>query len=586
MKYIEIAKGALNNRGYIIQSNKLINYVKPQEELYRSYFSFDEKIKLHISSGRKTPAGYVGEFYIDQIVLDIDKGSNSDEYTLAKAKDLVSKLMDMYSLSSEQIAFWFSGTGYHIHIPDIFEFTPSNELPHQVKDTLNAVFPEADTKPVNPRGLIRVGMTLNEKSQLYKTYIKTTEIWFMTYSDIYAIAKEQNLGNYPKSFPKLSKTFPHLIQKTKKDIVTLNSSLEDPTRLVTCMQKVYMEGEKVGTRHERMIRMSSWLRRSGIPLKLAITGLQAHFQSLSPYEVEKTVVDIYKKGYSFSCQDEIMAEFCDSRCIFYKKKDLMPSILSSRDLEKKFTKFIQSDWQKSSINLKNFLEISSDYWIIPEDLVGLIGDTGLNKTAFAQNLAVYLEDLAPILYVNTEFGSNLLFRRFVQIAHNMSKKEVIEHYRANKNKLSEKFRHIHYLNSVPSIDELEDLVKRHNPKFLILDTIDDIIKAKKTGLDSEDAVAKQLSQLNKKYSIMTMAIHHISKHAAFDDKGNSKILNIHSGKGSSSFEQKCDIVLGIEGKQEDKIRVIKSLKGRDNYPFTTTKYLNQNTFKLERGEDE
>lgn len=584
MKYIEIAKGNVSNRGYIIPINQLYSHIDNTNELYRSYFSFGEKIKEHIHSGRKTPAGFIGDYYVDQIVLDVDKGTNSDEYTLAKTKDLVTKLMDMYKLTEKQIAFWFSGTGYHIHIPDIFGFTPSLKLPLQVRETIQAVFPEADTKPVNPRGLIRVGLTFNSKSGLYKTYIKTNDIWFTTVSDIVALAKEQNCESIPKPFPAFTDKLSHLIRTARdtNELQLTSTHSDDPTRLVTCMQKVYARGEEVGTRHTRLIRLASWQRRNGTPLKGAVAMLQTYAPSMDPYEVEKTVTDIYNKGYSFSCQDKVLSEFCDTRCIFYQKKDLMPALVSSRDLEKKFTSFVQSDWQENSINLKEFLDLKEDYWIIPEDLVGLIGGTGLNKTALVQNLAVQLKKMAPVLYINTEFGTNLLFRRFVQITHNMTKQAVMKYYENNGNKLSKEFSHIHYLNSVPNIDELNDLIKRHLPQVLIIDTIDDIIKAKKSGLESEDTVAKQLNQLSKKYGIMTIAVHHISKNAAFNDDGSPKTLNVHSGKGSSSFEQKCDILLGIEGRQDGIVRTIKSLKGRDNSPFVTIRYLNEDTFRLEK----
>jgi hypothetical protein len=126
-RYIEITSKT-NNLRKIINSKDLVKYVKVGEELYRSYFEFDKEIKEHIASGRKTPSGYIGIFYCSSIVLDVDKGSDSFEGVLNRTKNLVNRLIKEYDLE-DNFQIWYSGTGFHIVIPDIFGIESNSKLP-------------------------------------------------------------------------------------------------------------------------------------------------------------------------------------------------------------------------------------------------------------------------------------------------------------------------------------------------------------------------------------------------------------------------------------------------------------------------
>ena len=577
-EYVEIVQGSLTNRGSFIAPSQIKNYLKPEVELYKSYFSFDEKIKEHIQAGRKTASGFIGNFYLRTIILDIDKKSDTLEYLLTRVRNIVDRLIKDFDLLEENIALWFSGNGIHIQIPDVFGFTPSNNLPQIVKATIERWFPEADTKPVNPRGLIRVPFSYNPKSGLYKTNIPTTDIWF--------IASEKILEMAKKFEPKTIKYNAEGITTNAEWIVLPQIKVEteqlpsqNPNNIVTCMQLCYNEGEKEGTRHERLLRMVSWQRRSGTPANAIIPMMKAYAPSVEPYEIEKIVIDTYNKGYQYGCNDVVMKHFCDSRCIFHKNKDYAPNIVTSGDMEKAFGKYVKGDWKARSFNLKNFFMLRDDFWIEPGLLCTFIGGTGLNKTSLLQNLIVNERHLTPILYLSTEFGNRLLFRRFIQIAHAMGKEEVMEYYQTHTNHLSNSISHIHYLNAIPNAKEIEKLVVQHQPRIVVIDVIDDISYPNmQHGVASQEMMAAELKQLAEKHEVILLLVHHIKKSDAFDDRGNPKELTVHSGKGSSAIEQKSDLVIGIEGKATDNKRIIKSLKSRDNEPFVRFMEVDVNTF--------
>lgn len=558
----------LKQRGTFVPQSKIRKMLTEDKELYRSYFGYSEEIMEHIALGRKTAQGFIGKFYLPNIVLDIDKGKNSDEYTLSSAKDFYQRLISEFSV--EPVVF-FSGTGYHFVIPDIFGFEASAELPVIVRNTIQSVFPEVDTKPINARGLIRVNFSYNKKSGLYKTYLPN--FLEMEVEDVKALSKEQNIVKLPKLKP--SNKFHHLIVD-KKTISVAIPKLEF-SRIFPCFQAIWKEGEVEGTRHNRILRLASWQRRNGLPIDATIALMEKYAPSLSQYEIKRIVADVYKKGYSYSCNDAILQQYCNASCIFHSSK-YVDDVVEVQSLEEKYHSFIASDWQKESVNL--FPLIDRDFFIPPESLTGIIGGTGVNKTAFVQNIAVFSKHLAPILYINTEFGHNILFRRFIQIAHKMTKEEVENHYKHHRNGLSKDIEHIVFLNRIPDIDQIKQLVMKHKPKLLIIDVVDDVIKRGKHGLESEEFVAKELNDLAKQNKLIVLAVHHIAKNNAFDERGNPKPLTVFSSKGTASFPQKCDILIGIEGKASDTKRVIRSLKGRDNKPFLVIKAIEPSTMRF------
>ena len=576
--FVEITS-QLNKRGRFIEKKDLRKYfqVFNGSEFYKSYFEFDNQIIEHLKTGKRSAAGYIGKFYLNQIILDIDAKETFDE-TVSVTREVVNKLIKDFDLE-DNFQIWFSGRGFHIHMPDIFGFEPSNKLPAIVRETIGYHFPEADTKPIQPRGLIRVGYSLNKKSKLHKIPIRESEIWFLTEKQIKQWDKDERKIELIR--PKDYGTYHDLIQFPKEQEVGKMTLLK-PNRIVTCMQHCYNTGPVKGTRHERLLRMSSWWKRNGIPLKGAV-AMANEWIGKEEYEFKKAVIDTYNKEYAFGCNDKIMKQFCDAKCIHYKNKDFTSQLESASNLEKSFASYIRGGWQEQSINLAPILNLSvKEFWVQPEDIVGIVGGTGLNKTALAQNVALALEKFEPVLYCSTEFSNIMLFRRFIQIKYAMTKQEVIAYYEKEDNHLSQGLSHLKFTKVTPTFNGLEHMIKMYRPRVMFIDVIDDIVHNAKGGTEGESLVGKGIKDLARKYRMIIFYVHHISKGAAFDEKGNPKRLTIHSGKGSSTIEQKSDLVFGIEGRQENNMRVVRSLKARDNEPFTNAFVVGKDTFIFRR----
>ena len=92
MKYVEIAVESPRNRGILVLKSDLHKYIPVDgKALYRSVYLYNEDAKQFVDS-KGSLKGYHGEREIDNVLIDIDKKDNSDEYTLSKLREILMHL--------------------------------------------------------------------------------------------------------------------------------------------------------------------------------------------------------------------------------------------------------------------------------------------------------------------------------------------------------------------------------------------------------------------------------------------------------------------------------------------------------------
>jgi len=189
-----------------------------------------------------------------------------------------------------------------------------------------------------------------------------------------------------------------------------------------------------------------------------------------------------------------------------------------------------------------------------------------------------------ILYLSLEVNETLLFRRFIQIAYKMTKEQVIEHYAKNGESLISKIEHIQVMTIAPELDSISRLIKRYRPQLIVIDTMDGIQVAKyKDGNSKTEQLGNELKRIAHETNSIIISVHHITKAASVNDKGEPKELTVHSGKGSSAVEQKGDRLIAIEGSLQTQTRLIRSLKTRDDKTFAIQVQFNaETTFTMEQ----
>jgi len=570
-KYIELATPSVSARGRVIPLDTLYSYLSTKTEVYRSLYILDDSAEEHFTK-RKTIKSFKGKYMLDRILFDIDKKSDTGDYLCQRVEEFIDN--KLFSFDDSEIRIWFSGRGFHIEIPDIFDFEPSATLPHIVKQTIKAKF-GSDVDNIYDGGrLIRVGYSYNNKSNCYKIPIKYDELSELGYSNIKELASTNSIRDDYHFTPWLSTIEPRWKDDKIETVEVIASKPAEEVGLsthVTCVQKIWNKGEEKGTRHSRLLRVINAWKRSGIPRQVAIAGSVQYSKTLEVYKWEHD-------GYS--CSDSVMVEFCDPICRYYKTKNFSNEVSSMSKLSERYSKFVKEDFSLKSLNLRDYYaSIVSDYTFLPEEMIIIIGDTKLGKTAWVQNLCIHANHLNT-LYMTLEVGELQIYRRFCQIQHSMTKHEAIQYHIDNDKKTIEEFRrpinHIKTLQVSPELSEIKTIIKDLSAQLVVIDTIDGINLAYNNDpISKMDKVATQLKQIAQELSVIIVGISHISRSAS------REYLDIHSAKGNSAIEQKADKIIGITGsRDESETRIIRALGSRDENNFEVMCYFDYNTFKF------
>ena len=583
---IEIVEGSITNRNITIPLENYDSIVEKNawnKEMYRSYYSFDETFQDHVISN-KSVKGFNGLIYLDDIVIDIDKGDIANSSFQGYVIDCISQLLDK-GIMADDINVWFSGSGYHVKLRNVFGFQPSKELHTKLKYTMEKHFDFGDSIYDKTR-IIRSEWSLNNKTGLHKVYIPINIMQDMSYNDVKRIAssksnyetfRKKHSGFWDNFFKKEQQFDPYLQSMViaSPTIVTPseNSNKGDVSTVVSCMQHVFNEGPVKGSRNMKLMRMVSSYKRAGVPFLVTLNGMLTWANgTLKDEEITRSVTNVYEGNYSYSCNDHIMSEYCDPKCIYFKRKDYTLEISSIDELESNLRTYINEDLSTRSIDMSDIFKVPK-YRLKPGELIVFSGDTGMGKSAFIQYLVT--KAMKDCMYLSLEMKEELTFRRFAQMAIGKSQEWIDNEYSTNPDfTLTDKLKHIKIMTIAPRIDAIKKIVAEYNPNVLVLDTTDEIqVEFNRGEIEKQNIIIDGLKQIAQRNNIIIIAISHLNKMSAA-----SNVVTLHSLKGSSNLVQKADKVLVIKGERNEKVRTISSEKSRDEDRFEMTCFFETNDF--------
>lgn len=580
VKYIELAIGSVSNRAYAIRPEHIAKYIKPNQELYRSLFILDKSAFEHFRD-KGSIKSYKGTYALNTIIFDIDRGKKTGEDTKQRALSFYETLLEQ-GLEDDQIHIWFSGRGFHIEIPNLYGFVPSENLPYQVKMTIDSHFGKLVDNIYDKGRLIRVGYTINMKSELYKLPLSWQMLNDMTYLEIceYCQTQKQDYNHSPFDEEQVTLWEDKVLDvKEFKEETNADVSNTNLNAHVTCIQKMW-KSEKEGERHITLLRMANGWRRMGIQKEGAIKMSEYNIPSLDHNEILKIIDDVYAWEHNgYSCSDTIMEKYCDPICKFYKRKNYGLEVLNVKELSNKLRDFVSMDMDTNCFNLKDYYPMNTNYRFLPGELAILLGDTKLGKTAWLQSLMVKLSHM-NVLYLSLEVGDWLIFRRFLQAGNGITKEEVNDVYRDydedKVKKINDKVKHIKVMTTSPDIDSMKQIIADNQPQVVCIDTIDAIeVRYNNDPFTKMEKIVNSLKQIATQMDVIFFGISHISKGASRD------MLTVHSAKGNSAIEQKADKIIGIQGdRQMNDTRVIRSLASRDETDFEMAFKFDYRTFQF------
>ncbi len=586
MDYIEIAQGSPRNRGSLILKKNLLKYINSDVPLYRSVYLYDENA-YNYAKNNGGLKNYFGKRSIDNVILDIDKGDSSNEHTREKAIAMVVRLEE-FDVSHKSIQCYFSGSGFHISIPNnCFNFICSDNLHYIVKNTITKIFPEADNSIFMRTGIYRVAHTINKKTNLYKIPLSVNEL-FDTDINILELAKkprleyayEERLGN--SELEQYVVTEAPRIQQVRK--------VAEPTDIVPCVQKMLKIGPQEGNRNQTLMRIASHAARNGIPSEYT-KAMILHWNnnSLDENEVIEKVEYTYNRGYRYGCQDSIMHEHCQTRCIYFKRKDYLIDVKNADDLQEDLKLRLTTDFSGKTINIAKMLGLSIDCEIYPGELVTVFGPTGSGKTTFAQNIVlgvdfnndrIDVKSQIPCLYLSLELSAWYMHRRNMQIVSGLDKQQVTNNFEKIYELHKDKINHIVIQTVAPNLDQIQNKIRELQPAVVVVDYIDLIsTNARYMGeYEQVKQVSHYLSNLAVNMDIIIIQISQVSRNYS-----RNEALDLYAGKGSGAIENASRKVIGLNGQANNDNKSLEMYKNTDGELFNT-QLVWQPSFRFRRSE--
>ena len=573
MIYVEIAVGSPRNRGIMVLKSDLHKYI-PMDgtALYRSVYLYNEEAK-QLADSKGTLKGYHGERGIDNVLIDIDRKDNSDEYTLKRLRSTLAHL-NILEVLDESIQCYFSGTGYHIVITNrVFNFQSSDSLPYQVKQTMSSLFENIDTSIYMRSGIYRVAHTKNPKTGLYKIPITLSQANNCTVKEIHSLASDP-LFEYPYAvLDGDCELEGYICLKTPK--IAEFGKVTEPTKIVPCVQTMLRNGPMEGSRHNTVLRIASHFKRHGIPSEYAKVGL-LHWNNntLNEKQIIEKTESVYNGNYNYGCQDILMKKYCQTKCIYFRNKDYHIHVKDSDELQKEFAERIETNFKGRTIPLAEMFGLTEyDTQIYPGELVTIFGPTGSNKTTLAQNLALGVDFKndrintkwqIPTLFLSLELSAWYMHRRHLQIVSGSSKEEVNNHYKDIYGRYADKLRHLQIQTVSPTLSSIQEKIKELTPSVVIVDYIDLVETPRDIKGEYEQIkfVSHSLASLAVNLDVIIIQISQVSR-----EYSRNEVLDLYAGKGSGAIENASRKVIGLNGQANTNVKHINMYKNTDGELF-------------------
>ena len=572
----EIAVGSPRRRGLLVKQEDLSTFVFDEgkkQAIYRSVYLYDDE-GLEYVKLNGTLKDYFGPRSIDKIPIDIDKGQNTDEWTLDVLRGVLFNLREEYEVSNDALQLYFSGTGYHIMLTnELFDFKKSKDLPFVVKQTMKSMFDDIDLSVYSRNSIIRLPHTLNTKENRFKIPLTVDEVQKLDAADIIKLSKERRL-TFPYHILWAEKELSNYIVTEVPNIRALQNVVE-PRNVVSCIQDIYKDGPKAGNRNNVILRIASHFRRNGIPSD-ACKAAVIHWNQgqLEENVILEKVEAVYNAGYQYGCNDPILASKCNPRCSHFRRKDYTVEVYSAQDLQNELEHRLTTDFQGRIIDLGHRFGLNSvDACVYPGELMTIFGPTGANKTTLAQNL-VYGYDHAndcirkewqiPTLYLSLELSGWYMQRRALQIISGQSKEHVNQHYYKLWEFHKDELAHVLVQTVSPTVDQIQDKIKEINPACVVVDYID-LIEAPSSIRGEYETVryiSHKLSSIAIQMDLIIIQVSQISR-----EYSRSQALDLYAGKGSGAIENASRKVLGITGTADSPDKRVDLLKNSDGDLF-------------------
>lgn len=251
---------------------------------------------------------------------------------------------------------------------------------------------------------------------------------------------------------------------------------------------------------------------------------------------------------------------------------ILVPIQSMAELEKEYEQSL-IEAKTSTLNLGHWLPSlrSSVRSLVPGELVCVLADTGVGKTAFLQNLAMHAAPVETLLF-ELELPGPLSFERFVAMSLSKPALDVMTHYNSGSIppwRETSKLNHISVCSkSNLHPDEIEKIIVQSElktgkqPRLVLLDYIGLVQSPGKSRYERLSTIAEQLKSIAKSTKTIIVIASQIHRKP---DQDSPEIF-LHDAKDSGSIENSSGLVIGLwrsgDSGQILHLKILKNTKGR------------------------
>ena len=517
----------LGRRHYFEDSSNIVNWMEIHSDTYMSLYEYDDDVKDYFAENKKL-AGYDGKVYIpEEFILDVDGGNPDD----AQKKAIALKL----HLDDLDVPFkaFFSGTGFHFHIPSsAFTYRPHKNLHMKVKEVLtkHGIFEYADPSVTDKLRLIRIPNTKNTKSGYYKVELKNG----MLEGDIreiveYSMKTQPLTNNTLECQPVFNVLISEEEVKQTTNIQVSQGRSPDPS-LYPCISGM-MQSIPMGKRHMVALRLSAWFRwlypEDTVRMLMEtwrrqVSGLDKPF---STKEMESIVTSAYEghngQGNKYGCSDPIMDEYCKNTCRLYRNKRSQ-TMMDASDMENNLIEFYKSD--VTPLNIGHLY--GGDFPIYPGEVVILQAPPKSMKTMLLQNWMCAFK--VPTYFLEMEMSPRQIWSRFVQIENGWNEEQLRDHYSSHQNGQNKKFSWLQVNYSPIAARDLEKtiLTLPAKPRIVVVDHMGLFQSNIKDPNMKVEEASQAMMELAVKHNLIVFAVSEINKSAMREG------MDLSSTKGS------------------------------------------------------
>lgn len=245
-------------------------------------------------------------------------------------------------------------------------------------------------------------------------------------------------------------------------------------------------------------------------------------------------------------------------------------VKSMREMEEDYIAFINRS-ETRALNLNRWLPTFGCHAraMVPGELVVIMADTGVGKTAILQNIAYWSK--LPTLMFELELPGSLMFERFVQLEAKLPGDEVSVLYRRGTPP-AWKMDHVYVCSEskmnpaeMERIINLSELKMGIRPAVVMVDYVGLLNAPGSSRYERVSHAAEQMKVLAKSTDTVFIVASQVKRGDESDE------VSLHDAKDSGSVENSAGLVLGAwrEGEKGEtlKIKILKNTKGRSGWVF-------------------